>query len=79
MAKALHDAVEYALSTEVVMYKDGSLKNYRLVQATDFICTLELAALRFEAGETAKKHDRFFDAYGYFKKNWLKKIRKKLL
>ena len=79
VTKALHDAIEYALSTEAVMYKDGSPKDYRLAQAADLICTLELAALRFEANQTAKTYDRFFGTYGYFKKNWLKKIRKKLL
>ena len=35
-------------------YKNGSPKDYRLAQAADLICALELAALRFEAGETAK-------------------------
>ncbi len=59
VTKALHDAVEYALSTEAIMYKDGSPKDYRLAQAADFICTLELAALRFEAGETTKTYGRF--------------------
>ena len=79
VTKALHDAIEYALSAEAVLYKDGNPKDYRLAQAADLICTLELAALRFEAGETTKTYDRFFGTYGYFKKNWLKKIRKKLL
>lgn len=79
VTKALHDAIEYALSAEAVLYKDGNPKDYRLAQAADFICTLELAALRFEAGKTTKTYDRFFGTYGYFKKNWLKKIRKKLL
>lgn len=60
-------------------YKNGSPKDYRLAQAADLICALELAALRFEAGETAKTYNRFFGTYGYFKKNWLKKIRRKLL
>ena len=79
VTKALHDAVEYALSTEAVMYKNGSPKDYRLAQAADLICTLELAALKFEAGETTKTYAHFFGTYGYFKKNWLKKIRRKLL
>ncbi len=79
VTKALHDAVEYALSTEAVTYKDGGPKDYRLAQAADLICTIELAALRFEAGETAKTYERFFGSFGSFKKNWLKKIRKKRL
>jgi hypothetical protein len=79
VTKALHDAVEYALSTEAVMYKDGCPRDYRLAQAADMICTLELVALRFESGDTTKTYDRFFGSYGYFKKNWLKKVRRKLL
>ena len=79
VTKALHDAVEYALSTNAIMYKDGSPKDYRLAQAADLICTIELTALKFEVKEASKTVDRFFGAYGSFKKNWLKKIRKKLL
>ena len=79
VTKALHDAVEYALSTNAVVYKDGSPKDYRLAQAADFICAIELVALKFEAGEATKTDDRFFGAYNSFKKNWLKKVRKKLL
>ena len=79
VTKALHDAVEYALSTNAVMYKDGSPKDYRLAQAADLICTIELTALKFEAKEATKTDDRFFGARGSFKKNWLKKTRKKLL
>lgn len=79
VTKALHDAVEYALSTNAIMYKDGNPKDYRLAQAADLICTIELTALKFEAKEATKTDDRFYGAYGSFKKNWLKKIRKKLL
>ncbi len=79
VTKALHDAVEYALSANAVMYKDGSPRDYRLAQAADFICAIELAALKFEAKEATKTDSRFFGAQSSFKKNWLKKIRKKLL
>ena len=79
VTKALHDAVEYALSTNAVMYKDGSPKDYRLAQAADLVCTIELTALKFEAKEATKTDERFFGAHSSFKKNWLKKIRKKLL
>ncbi len=79
VTKALHDAVEYALSTEAVTYKDGGPKDYRLAQAADLICTIELTALKLEAKEATKTDDRFFGSFGSFKKNWLKKIRKKRL
>lgn len=79
VTKALHDAVEYALSTNAIMYKDGNPRDYRLAQAADFICTIELTALKFEAKEVTKTDDRFFGARNSFRKNWLKKVRKKLL
>ena len=43
------------------------------------ICTLELTALKFEAKEHTKTDDRFFGAFGSFKKNYLKKIRRMLI
>ena len=79
VTKALHNAVEYALSTNAVMYKNGSPGDYRLAQAADLICTIELTAQKFEANEATKTDGRFFGAYGSFKKNWLKKVRKKML
>ena len=76
---SLHDAIEYALASNAVMYKDGSPKDYQLAQVADLICTLELTALKFEANERAKTDDGFFGAFGSFKKNHLKKIRKMLI
>lgn len=79
VTKSLHDAVEYALAANAVMYRDGNPKDYRLAQAADLICTLELTALKFEAKEQTKTDERFFGAFGSFKKNYLKKIRKMLI
>lgn len=79
VTKALHDATEYALSAEAVVYRHGSPKDYRPSQATDLVCTLELTALKFEAGEQTRTDERFFGPKGTFKKNWLKKIRRKPL
>lgn len=79
VTKSLHDAVEYALAADAVMYRDGSPKDYRLAQAADLICTLELTALKYEAKESTRTDERFFGAFGSFKKNYLKKIRKMLI
>ena len=76
VTRSLHDAIEYALASKAVMYKDGSPKDYWFAQAADLICALELTALKFEAKEHTKTDDRFFGAFGSFKKNYLKKIRK---
>ena len=53
--------------------------DYRLSQAADLICTFELTALKFEAGEQTRTDERFFGMKGAFRKNWLKKVRRKLL
>ncbi len=79
VTRVLHDAAEYALSTDAVIYRDSGPRDYRLAQAADLICALELTALKFEASETTNTDDRFFGSYGSFKKNWLKKIRKKII
>ena len=79
VTRSLHDALEYALSSNAVMYRDESPKDYRLAQAADLICTLELTALKYEAKESTKTDDRFFGAFGSFKKNYLRKIRKSLI
>lgn len=36
------------------MHKDGSPKDYRLAQAADLICTLELTAFKFKTNEHAR-------------------------
>ena len=79
VANALHDAAEYALATEAIIYKDGDPKSFILAQAADLICTLELTAIKYENNEQTRTDERFFGAAGSFKKNWLKKIRKMLL
>lgn len=79
VTNALHDAAEYALATEAVIYRDGDPKSFILAQAADLICTLELTAIKFEHNEQTRTDERFFGVAGSFRKNWLKKIRKMLL
>lgn len=79
VTKALHDAVEYALAAEAVVYRAASPRDYRLAQAADLLCTLELTATKYQYGNQTATDERFFGAYGSFRKNWLRKVRKKLL
>lgn len=79
VTKALHTALEYALSTNAVLYKGGDPQEYRLAQAADLLCTLELTALKYQAKEQSRTDYRFFGDGGSFKKNWLKKVRRKLV
>ncbi len=79
VTRVLHAALEYALSTNAVLYKEGDPQEYRLAQSADLLCTLELIALKYSAKEQSRTDVRFFGDYGAFKKNFLKKIRKMML
>ncbi len=79
VTNALHAAIEYALSANAIVYREGTPREYRLSQAADLLCTLELSAIKYATGEQSKTDERFFGGSQSFKKNWLKKIRKKLL
>lgn len=79
VTNALHAAVEYAFSANAIVYREGAPREYRLSQAADLLCTLELSAIKYTNGEQSKTDERFFGGNQSFKKNWLKKIRKKLL
>lgn len=73
---ALHTAVEYALSKRAIQYKDGSPKEYRLSQAADCICAIELTARKYEDHRTTATDNKMFGSSGTFKRNYLKKIRR---
>lgn len=76
VTNALHDAVEYALAREAVIYRDAEPADYRLFQLADYICTLELTALKYQAHADTATDRLFFGQWGSFKKNYLKKLRK---
>lgn len=79
ITSALHDAVEYAVATDAMVYRMASPRDYRLAQTADLICTIELTAAKYQSREQTPTDERFFGAWGSFKKNWLKKVRSKLL
>lgn len=76
VTKALHDAIEYALCKNAIIYKDAQPTDYRLFQLADYICGLELTALKYADHDERPTDVRFFGAAGTFKKNYLKKIRR---
>ena len=76
---ALHTAIGYALSKEAIIYKDARPCDYRLFQLADYICTLELVAMKYQSHDDRPTDRLFFGDWGSFKKNYLKKIRKHLL
>lgn len=79
VARILHDVIEFALSKEAIVYRIVSPADYRFFQLADYICGIELTAAKYERGTSMKTDEAFFGGSSNFKKNYLKKIRKKLL
>ena len=76
---SLHTAVEYVLSRESLMYRNASPAQYRLFQAADMICTLELAAQKYRSHEATATDEKFFGSAGSFKNNYMKSLKRKRL
>ncbi len=76
---ALNDSVEFALSKQAIERKRTTMTEYRLAQVADYLCTIELAAVKYAAKENGGTYDKFFGGIGSFKKNWLKQARRKSL
>ena len=74
VTQTLHDAVEFALSKEAIVYRDASPTRYRLSQVADYICTLELEALKYANSETGSTDQLFFGMRKRFEKDFLKKL-----
>ena len=74
---ALDEAVASVLSKQAIVKKRTTMTEYRLEQVADYLCTIELAAVKYEAKEHGSTYDKFFGGVGSFKKNWLKQARRK--
>ena len=79
IAESLHLAIEYALSRDTVVYRSAQPSEYRLSQAADYICTMELTAIKYAEYATTATDEKFFGKWSDFKKGILKETRKKLV
>ena len=79
IAESLHRAVEYALSKDAVVYRSAQPSEYRLSQAADYICTMELTAIKYAEHTATATDEKFFGKWSDFKKGILKETRKKLV
>ena len=75
--KALEESLNSILSKGVVHHRKTSMTDYRLEQVADYLCTIELAAVKYDAHEDGGTYNKFFGSVGAFKKNWLKQARRK--
>ncbi|WP_156600641.1 hypothetical protein [Collinsella aerofaciens] len=53
------------------------MTDYRLEQVADYLCTIELALVKYEAKEDGETYNKFFGGFGTFEKNWIKQARRK--
>ena len=79
VAKALHAAVEYVISTQSILYRRSSSADFALAQTADMLCALELAAVKFSAGEQTRTDEKMFGCARAFKNNYMKVIKRKRL
>lgn len=77
VTEALHQAFDFALAKDVAVYKDLSHQEKRLAQAADYLCTIELAAMRYAGGAESATYARFFGRPRNFRQNYLKQARRK--
>ena len=75
--QALDRSVGKVLSKGVVRRRKTSMTDYRLEQAADYLCTIELALVKYKAKESDETYNKFFGGIGSFKRNWLKQARNK--
>ena len=79
VTRALRDGFEYALAREAVMYRDARPADYRMLQVADYVCGVELAALKYGAGEEGATDRIFFGSRRDFVRTFLRKLRKHAL
>lgn len=75
--QALDRSVGKVLSKGVVRRRKTSMTDYRLEQVADYLCTIELGLVKYEAKEDGETYNKFFGGIGSFKRNWLKQARSK--
>lgn len=76
VTEVLHDAIEYVLAKEVIVYRDAKPADYRLLQVADFACGVELGALKYDHHDERPTDRLFFGTRRTFKKNFLGKLRR---
>ena len=75
----LNRILNTVLATEIMNYEVRKVlpKDYRLFQAADLVCTLELLKKKMETGELTKSETLIFHSKKDLKKDFLKRIQQK--
>lgn len=75
---AIRRAFDETLSVNTAEYKKLRYQERRLAQVADFLCCIELAALRYANHEETSTYLKLFGGPRSFKANQLKQVRRKL-
>lgn len=78
ITEALHAAIDYTISKQATIYRKTQFKDFRLAQAADYLCAIELTRIKYEHSEQTKTDIKIFGYIGTFKKNYLKQAHRKL-
>ncbi len=76
---AVHQAIRNCLSKHAAIYRNARPSDYHLFQAADYVCGIELAALRYERHADNPTDRRYFGDKRSFTRNYLRRTREKLL
>lgn len=74
VAEAVRKALDYALAKDSIVYRASSYEDYRLSQIADYLCTMELTALKYEDKTSTATDEKFFGSWRQFKKSFFKEI-----
>ncbi|MBR6460185.1 MAG: hypothetical protein IKS49_08600 [Actinomycetaceae bacterium] len=76
VGRSVRAAFDFSLARNVTNYRLLVYSERRLMQAADYLNSIELAAIRYERGEQSKTYERFLGDAGKFKRNLLKSARR---
>ena len=76
VSTSVHGAISAALFEDAVVYRNIKPNRYRLFQVADYICGIELAAIRYERNQAGSTEECFLGSWKDFSQNYLKKLRR---
>jgi hypothetical protein len=79
VSAALHDAPDFVLARNVADYRDADHGARRLLQAADYVCTVERASIAYGRGSQSRTHERFFGTRRSFMQSYMKQLARKRL
>ncbi|MDO4404736.1 MAG: hypothetical protein Q4C09_06840 [Atopobiaceae bacterium] len=79
VTSALHLAFDLILGEQVVEWRLISYQDYRLAQVADYLCSVELACMRYREGSYSRTYRKFYGQSQSFRRNFLKPARRKLM